>query len=193
VAVDEELPDGAVAGLLATRLEDGSFSFVHDTSLKSGDSNTTAIVIQALIAAGAEDEIGPSIDYFRATQNEDDGWTYQKPSEFGEETDANSTAFVIQTLDAAGEDLTQWGDPQGTLASLQLENGAFGFSATFPEANTLATIQAIPALSGGTYVEPFAPAKEQAVFGTTTVIGVSALLVLVLVGAFAGARMRARD
>jgi len=193
VAVDEELPEGAVDGLLATGLEDGSFSFIYDESLVTGDSNTTAIVVQALIAAGVEDEIGPLLDYFRATQNEDDGWTYQKPSEFGEETDANSTAFVIQALDAAGEDLAEWGDPLAALISLQLENGAFGFSATFPDANILATLQAIPTLAGGTYVEPVAASETQVLSGTTIVIGVSVLLFLVLVGAFASARLRAKD
>jgi hypothetical protein len=192
-AVNEELPKGAVDGLLAARLEDGSFSFSVDPSLDTGDSNTTAIVVQALIAADAEDEIGPSLDYFRATQNEDDGWTYQKPSEFGEETDANSTAFVIQALDAAGEKLEDWGDPLAALASLQLESGAFGYSASFPEVNILATIQAIPTLASGTYVEPVAPVEAPALPGTTLVIVVLVVVILVLGGAYVIARVRNGD
>ena len=193
VAVNEELPKGAVEGLLATRLEDGSFSFSVDPNLETGDSNTTAIVVQALIAAATEDEIGPSLEYFRATQNEDDGWTYQKPSEFGEETDANSTAFVIQALDAAGENLEDWGDPMTALASLQLESGAFGYSASFPEANILATIQAIPTLASGTYVDPVAPVEPPASPGTTLVIVVLVVVILVLGGAYMITRVRNRD
>jgi hypothetical protein len=192
VAIGETFPEGAVDGLLASRLEDGSFSFNVDESLVTGDSNTTAIVVQSLIAAGAEDAIGPSLDYFRATQNEDGGWTYQKPSEFGEETDANSTALVIQVLDAAGENLEDWGDPIATLESLQLESGAFGFSATFPDANILATIQAIPTLAGGTYVDPVASTVSQGTPMTVVVVSVSVLLLLIVAGAFVAARLRAR-
>jgi hypothetical protein len=192
-AVDEALPNGAIDGLLATRLEDGSFSFAYDDNLVTGDSNTTALVVQALIAAGEDEKIDPSLDYFKATQNEDDGWTYQKPSEFGEETDANSTAFVIQTLGAAGLDLEDWGDPLATLASLQLDSGAFGYNATFPDENILATIQAIPTLAGGNYVNPVAVVEEGAHLGTTLVIVVSVLIVAVLAGAFVIVRMRTKE
>lgn len=193
LAAGDDLPEGAIAGLLSTRLEDGSFSFSADPGQITGDSNTTALAVQALIAAGAEDAIEPSIDYFRSTQNEDGGWTYQKPSEFGEETDANSTALVIQALNAAGEDLEEWGDPMASLASLQLDNGAFGFSATFPDANILATIQAIPTLAGGTYVEPVAPSLEQDSLIPAIVIGTSIIIVLLVVGAFMSARLRGRE
>jgi hypothetical protein len=192
-AVGEELPEGAVDGLLATRLEDGSFSFSYDDSLETGDSNTTAMVVQALIATGAESEIDPSMDYFRATQNEDGGWTYQKPSEFGEETDVNSTALVIQALNAAGEDLAEWDDPMNVLATLQLENGAFGFSASFPDANILATIQAIPTLAGGTYAEPVAPSQVRDSLMPTIVIGTLILIIVVVAGVFLNARLRGQD
>lgn len=193
MAVGANLPEGAVDGLLATRLEDGSFSFSAEPGQITGDSNTTALAVQALIAAGFKDEIGPSLDYFRSTQNDDGGWTYQKPSEYGEETDANSTALVIQALNAAGENLVEWGDPMAALTSLQLENGGFGFSATFPDANILATIQAIPTLAGGTYVEPVAPAAVQGRPLSSIMIVASALLVLIVLGAWIGGRIRSRE
>jgi hypothetical protein len=193
MAVGADLPEGAISGLLSTRLEDGSFSFSAEPGQGTGDSNTTALAVQALISTGARDEIKPSLDYFQATQNEDGGWTYQKPSEFGEETDTNSTALVIQALDAAGESLVEWGDPLMTLASLQREDGAFGFSATFPDANILATIQAIPTLVGGTYAEPVALSPDQDSLIPTIVIGTTILLVLVVAGAFFGARLRSLE
>ena len=193
MAVGVELPEGAITGLFSTRLEDGSFSFSADPDQITGDSNTTAIVVQALIAAGSENAIGPSLDYFRATQNEDGGWAYQKPSKFGEETDTNSTALVIQALDAAGENLEDWGDPMKALASLQLESGAFGFSSTFPEENILATLQAIPTLAGGTYVEPVTPTELQASTSSTVLIGALVLIALVLVGSFIRARWIVKD
>jgi hypothetical protein len=143
----EALPDGAVEGMVATRLEDGSFAFNGDLTPGGGDSNTTALVVQALGAAGAAEEIAPSLEYFRQTQNPDAGWTYQKPSAFGEETDANSTALVVEALLAAGEDLAEWGDPIGALLGLQQESGSFAFNASTPGDSMLATAQAIPALA----------------------------------------------
>lgn len=142
------IPAEAVDGLLAFRLDDGSFSFNGDRTPGAGDSNTTALVVQALAAAERSDGLSPSIEYFRSTQNPDGGWTYQKPSAFGEATDANSTALVLQALRAAGEDPAGWGDPARTLESLQLPNGAFIFNAATSSENLLATVQAVPAMAG---------------------------------------------
>lgn len=139
----------AVNGLLRYRLADGSFSFNGDPTPGSGDSNTTALVLQALVAAGAgSDSLAPSLTYFRAKQNPDGGWTYQKPSPYGEATDANSTALVLQALVAAGESPEDWGDPVQILLGLQSDDGGLAFNADTPGVNLLATIQAIPALVG---------------------------------------------
>jgi hypothetical protein len=147
-AAGEAAPEEAIAGLIATRLPDGSYAFDASQIPGSGDSNTTALVVQALLAAGAADEVGESLAYFRATQNPDGGWTYQKPSAFGEATDANSTALVIQALTAAGEDLEAWNQPLGVLIGLQQPSGAFAFNADTPGDNLLATVQVLPALAG---------------------------------------------
>ncbi|MGD8604787.1 MAG: hypothetical protein PVF49_09485, partial [Anaerolineales bacterium] len=153
-AAGQDLPAGAVDGLLTTRIEDGSYGFTGDTTPGSGDSNTTALVVQALVAAGAApQEIQPSLDYFMAVQNDDGGWTYQKPSDFGEATDANSTALVMQALLASGESLEEWGDPVDALLLFQDSSGAFGFNAAMPDPSLLATVQAIPALAGVDYTE----------------------------------------
>jgi len=146
-AAGEPVPEGAVAGLLATRLADGTYSFNGDQTPGAGDSNTTAMAVIALVAAGEDDEIASSLAYFRSVQNEDGGWTYQKPSAFGEETDANSTALVMQALAAAGEDLSGWNDPAQALLALQVPSGAFMFNATNSSENLLATVQALPALA----------------------------------------------
>ena len=146
-AAGEPAPEGAVAGLLATRLADGTYSFNGDETPGAGDSNTTAMAVLALVAAGGRQEIAPSIEYFRSAQNDDGGWTYQKPSAFGEATDANSTALVMQALVAAGEDLSAWNDPAQALQALQVPSGAFIFNAATSSENLLATVQAIPALA----------------------------------------------
>jgi hypothetical protein len=147
-AAGEPLPAGAVDGLKAARLPDGAYSFSGDPTPGTGDSNTTGVAVQALLAAGALDAIGPSLTYFRQTQNADGGWTYQKPGGFGEDTDANSTAVVIQALLAAGQDLTAWNQPEAALAALQQPSGAYVFNAATPGDNLLATVQAIPAAAG---------------------------------------------
>jgi hypothetical protein len=143
----EPAPEGAVAGLLATRLDDGTYSFNGDMTPGAGDSNTTAMAVLALIAVGQTQETAPSVEYFRSAQNDDGGWTYQKPSAFGEATDANSTALVMQALVAAGEDLAAWNDPAQALLALQIPSGAFIFNAATSSENLLATVQALPALA----------------------------------------------
>lgn len=195
VNAGESLPAGVVESLLASRLDDGSFSFTGDRTPGMGDSNTTAMVVQALVAAGAAESIGPSLDYFRAVQNEDKGWTYQKPSPYGEETDANSTALVIQALEAAGESLAAWGDPTQVLRSFQLPSGAFSYSSSFPGDNLLATAQAIPALAGVDFTEIAGlPERDRQISRglqpTVVAVSVLALLIVVLVGAFVLSRRR---
>jgi hypothetical protein len=190
-------PQTAIAGLMASRLEDGSYSFIGDMTPGAGDSNTTALVVQALVAAGATREIGPSLAYFRASQNADGGWTYQKPSPYGEATDANSTALVIQALLAAGEDLAAWGNPQEMLASLQVWSGAFIFTAAMSSENVMATIQAVPALAGVDFTDiaslpeawhavPASPSPLAGILAAVT----GAVLVVVLVAAAVIARRR---
>jgi hypothetical protein len=178
LAVKAPLPGGAIQGLVGTRLADGSYSFNGDTKPGSGDSNTTAAVVMALAEAGAKDQIKPSLDYFRAAQNDDAGWTYQKPSPFGEATDANSTALVIQALVAAGENLQNWKDPRQALLALQQTNGAFVFNAATPGDNLLATVQAIPALA----VTELSSAASGSPVSTPLVVAVLVILVVILAG-----------
>jgi hypothetical protein len=177
-AAGEPVPEGAVAGLLATRLADGTYSFNGDQTSGAGDSNTTAMAVMALIAAGERDEVTPSLAYFRSVQNEDGGWTYQKPSAFGEETDANSTALVIQALAAAGEDLAAWNDPAQALLALQVPSGAFIFNAANSSENLLATVQALPALA---LMMPGEVASAQPPWAVMGLVGIGAVIVGILV------------
>jgi hypothetical protein len=143
--------------LLSYQITDGAWNFMGETAEDSGDTNTTALVLQALIAAGNEEGTQPALDYFRRIQNEDGGWPYQNPSDFGTETDANSTALVLQALYAAGETVDAWqigaSDPLGALLALQNDNGSFSYQASFPGDNALATIQAVPSIAGATLAQ----------------------------------------
>lgn len=174
------LPEGALAGLLATRLPDGAYAFNADRTPGAGDSNTSAMVVLALVSAGDADAAAPTLDYFRNAQNDDGGWTYQKPSAFGEATDANSTALAMLALMAAGEDLAAWKDPASALMALQQPSGAFAFNAAMAGDNLLATLQAIPALAS-----PVEPAGQG---GSTSwpilgMVGAGLVVVAVLVAA----------
>jgi prenyltransferase beta subunit len=148
------VPQGAVDYLLAFQTTDGAWSFMGDTAALSGDTNTTALAIQALAAAGRKDDTGRGLAYLQRVQNADGGWPYQNPSPYGTETDANSTALVLQAIYAAGQTPADWyvegADPLGTLLSLQNASGSFSFQASFPGDNVLATIQAVPSAAGVT-------------------------------------------
>jgi hypothetical protein len=178
------VPSEAIDGLLRARQPDGSYAFDGAMSPGSGDSNTTALAVQALLIAGVGEEVIPSFAYFRATQNDDGGWTYQKPSLYGEATDANSTALVMQALLAGGQDLAEWRDPLAALQALQQPSGALAFNQDTPGDNALATIQAIPAMAGVdlTELSRRAEAAEAPNAAAVAVLfGAGILLVVVLV------------
>jgi hypothetical protein len=170
----QSVPEDVIARLIAAQTQDGAWAFTGDTAAGAGDTNTTALVVQALIATGHRDAIGRALDYFRRTQNADAGWPYQVPSAYGTETDANSTANVIQALIAAGESLSNWSkagrsDPLGALITLQDDKtGAFNYQASLPGANLLATLQAIPALKGATFVRVPVVRASRATSAVTT-------------------------
>jgi prenyltransferase beta subunit len=153
----QSLPDAAVTALVNSQAEDGAWSFSGDKTPGAGDTNTTALAVQALVAANRRDPVAKALDYFKKVQNPDGGFTYQKPSQFGEDTDANSTALVIQALIAAGEKPEAWAvdgkDPLAALLALQRPSGAFSFNAKQADENVLATLQALPALNGVTFVQ----------------------------------------
>ena len=157
-ATGREVPPAAADWLLSRQLDDGSWSWNGETTPGSGDSNSTAIALQALLAGGySGDAVANALAYFAAQQNDDGGFTYQKPSDFGTATDANSTAYVIQALLAAGEDLSAWAKdgltPPDTLLTLQKETGAFQWQAALEDENFLSTMQAVPALANRSFAQ----------------------------------------
>lgn len=141
----EELPEGSVEVLLADQNENGGWGFM---SGELPDTNTTALCLQALALTGEDAAIDAGLAYLASIQNEDGGWPYQNPSEWGTDSDTSSTALVIQALIATGNDLVEWNNPQAWVLSMQLESGAFSFQAAAPGDNVLATVAAIPAIEG---------------------------------------------
>jgi len=160
------VPAAAVDYLLDKQIEDSTWSWNGDTTAGSGDNNTAAIVVTALIAAGVpadHAQIQLTIDHFKGQQNEDGGFPYINPSPYGTDSDSNSTAVVMWAIRAVGQDPagTEWkyegqdgSSAMDKLLAYQNESGAFRWQDALPDDNFLSTVQSMIALEGKTL--PFA-------------------------------------
>jgi hypothetical protein len=154
-ALGEEIPASAVEALLALQNEEGGWEWQADFG---ADTNTTALAIQALIAAEVDagsPAIADALTFLANAQTESGGFVYDpKTPEYG--ADANSTAYAIQAIIAAGSDPSgdEWTKagytPIRFLLGLQLADGSFEWQAN-TGSNLSATAQAVPALLGQSY------------------------------------------
>ncbi|HEU5421937.1 MAG TPA: prenyltransferase/squalene oxidase repeat-containing protein [Nitrolancea sp.] len=148
----------AVKGLTSHQAADGSWAFDGDTAPGKGDSNTTAIVLQALVAAGASGSpaIQHGIAYMTSARTPDGAYVSQPGQENPPVGDANSTALAIESLLATGQsiDSPSVSAALTALRALQNPSGAFAYRPDAKQDNLLATVQAIPALAGWTYLQP---------------------------------------
>ena len=150
-AAGEPAPAEAIDALRATQAEDGSWSFTGATDPGAGDSNTTALVIQALVATGNGDDpmIAAGLEGLRAMETVNGQFAFQASDPML--ADANSTALAIQAIVAAGQDPSsadEWVNAARGLAAFQNVSGAFRYQDSDPADNLLATLQAIPAMAG---------------------------------------------
>jgi len=149
-AAGEAIPDAALEPLRSAQGEDGGWAFDGSTAAGAADSNTTALVIQALVAGGYSDDpmVGRALTFLSTLLAPDGGFAYA-PAE-ALVADANSTALVLQALIAAGEnpDSPEWGNAPLALARFQTPSGGLRYMAIDEEPNLLATVQAIPAMEG---------------------------------------------
>ena len=160
------IPAESANHLLSKQIADGTWSWNGDITAGSGDNNTAAIAVVALIAAGvpADDEqIQKTLAHFERQQNEDGGFPYINPSPFGTDSDSNSTAVVMWAIKAAGQDPAgadwKYQEQEGhsaldKLRSFQNDNGAFRWQDAVPADNFSSTVQALIALEMKTL--PFA-------------------------------------
>jgi hypothetical protein len=147
-AAGQEIPAAAFDALTATQLADGAWAFDGSPAAGAGDGNTTALAVQALVAAGQNDSplIGAAIGFLATLQAASGGFSFFP----GDEPDANSTALAVQALisvgmDPAAPDLL---DAAEALAAFQNPSGAFRYQDAAPDDNLFATVQAIPAQAG---------------------------------------------
>ncbi len=156
-SVERPIPAASLALIRKAQQGDGGWAWDGGASTAS-DTNTTAYAVQALLAGGEPADgaaVAKALAYYKAIQNEDGGWPYQNPSDYGTATDANSTAVTVQAILAAGQDPAGEGwtsakgkTPNDALDALQNESGAWSWKADAPGDNLLATVQAAPARTG---------------------------------------------
>lgn len=156
LALQESVPDAAIFHVRGLAQINGGWEWSPGWGT---DTNSTALAIQALVAAGEAPTatvILNGVAYLATAQNEDGGFPYDPQSSFDTTSDTNSTAYVVQALTAAGEDVgsDKWtrngSTPLDFLLSRQLPDGSFEWQSG-TGANQLATQQAIPALMGEVY------------------------------------------
>ncbi len=138
-----KVPVAATNYLIKTQAADGSWG--------SGDPDTTALAVTALLASGnmnnESQTIKNAIQYFHATQAPSGGW---KPAWDTDALNADSTGWILEALITAGEDIrgqswsTKQANPLDALMSLQKPDGSIG--GTY--ANSYSTAEAIIGLSG---------------------------------------------
>jgi len=143
VAAGKDVPTEAIGAIAQTQAENGGWAFDGSTDDAAVDSNTTSMVLQALVAAGQGegDVVTKGVGYLESVST-DKGATYDLTE--GASPDANSTAVVIQGLLATGNDATAL---LAALGTFQNADGSFFYNAETPGANLIATVQAIPALA----------------------------------------------
>jgi hypothetical protein len=149
LALDEPAPTDSVDYLLGLALPDGGWEWSPGWGR---DTNSTALALQALVAAGVPVTNSTVISgqaYLQSAQSPEGGFSYDPNASWGNVADSNSTAYVLQALAAVGV-----GAPDHAidfLIGLQGEDGALGWQVEQPAPNLGSTQQAIPALLGQPY------------------------------------------
>jgi hypothetical protein len=149
-ALEEPIAADSVAYLTALALPEGGWEWSPGWG---ADSNSTALALQALVAAGVPvttTEVISGLAFLQEVQTPSGGFPYSA----GGEADANSTAYGVQALIAVGQDSATWqqadGGPVDYLMAQQGADGGIAWQAAQP-ANVAATQQALPALLGLPY------------------------------------------
>jgi prenyltransferase beta subunit len=153
-AAGAAVPMTATLALIARANADGGWGWNQSSD---SDVDTTALAVQALLAAGEATTSTAVVDglaYMAAAQNRDGGFPYSPTSASDTGSNANSTAFAVQAILAAGQDpaSASWTisstTPISYLLGQQMAEGGFAFAE--PPANDFATRQVVPALLGQT-------------------------------------------
>jgi hypothetical protein len=159
VAARQTVPAAATHRLVAAQDSDGGWDFLlikddpnSGTNFDSSDTNSTAMVLMALDAAGIHTRDASALAWLHTQQDADGGFPYQA----GAGSDPDSTALVLQALFATGQNpvARAWAPgghtPLAHLIATQNSNGGFTFPGnTGPDPFT--TAQVPPALERAPY------------------------------------------
>ena len=137
LAAHQPVPVAALGHLVAAQDSDGGWDFLlikddpnGPTNFDTSDTNSTAMVLMALDAAGMHSRDRSALAWLHTQQDSDGGFPYQ--AGFG--TDPDSTALVVQALLATGQnpEAPAWapGGHAPLARLLATQNGDGGF--TFP-------------------------------------------------------------
>lgn len=152
IAAGEAPTDGAIEFLVERQIEDGSWTFSGETEPGMGDTNSTAMAIQALDASGQADHdaVAAGLAYLEEAQLDDGSVVYAIGAEDPPMGDSNSTALTIQAMLAGGIDVADERVQNAfqALIEFQNESGALGYREDMPDDNALSTSQGLPALLG---------------------------------------------
>jgi hypothetical protein len=159
VAAHQTVPVAALRHLVAAQDSDGGWDFLlikddpnGPTNFDTSDTNSTAMVLMALDAAGTHSRDRSALTWLHTQQDTDGGFPYQ--AGFG--TDPDSTALVLQALLATGQNpaAPAWAPgghaPLARLIATQNSDGGFTFPGnSAPDPFT--TAQVPPALERAAY------------------------------------------
>ena len=156
VAAHQPVPAAALGHLITAQDSDGGWDFKlvkNDTGFDTSDTNSTAMVLMALDAAGVHSRDGSALAWLHTQQDlTSGGFPYQT----GSGTDPDSTALVLQALLATGQnpDGPAWAPgghaPLAELIATQSSDGGFAFPGN-PAPDPFTTAQVPPALERGAY------------------------------------------
>jgi hypothetical protein len=158
-AAGQTVPTAAIHHLVAAQDSDGGWDYrlIKDdpngsTNFDTSDTNSTAMVLMALNAAGTSSRNASALAWLHTQQDGDGGFPYQA----GAGTDPDSTALVLQALFATGQnpEASSWA-PGGTtplaeLIATQDAGGGYTFPGN-PAPDAFTTAQVPPALSRAPY------------------------------------------
>ncbi len=160
LAAGSARPAKAVEYLAALQGTDGSFNFKAAADATAGDTNSTAIALIALAAAGNDSANTKALAWLHTQQLGDGGFPYQNLDTYGPPaSDPDSDSLVIQALVATGQDPTAAEWSKGTanalthLRSTQAASGGFVFPGA-SKADALTTSQALAGLAQKPYGTP---------------------------------------
>ena len=159
IAARQPVPLAALHHLVAAQDSDGGWDYLlikddpnGSTNFDTSDTNSTAMVLMALDAAGVHSQDRSALAWLHTQQDADGGFPYQA----GSGSDPDSTALVLQALIATGQnpEAPAWAPgghaPLAELIATQDSNGGFTFPGnTAPDPFT--TAQVPPALERAAY------------------------------------------